>query len=160
RPDRRTAGEAVPGLHPGRFPDRAPLRRGGGRPCPLPPARAHDGRGRDRDERAGEKGGVSGGAAGGRGSIIQAPTPPDCCARAASGHAAAPPPSSVMKLRLVPWCMGSSPEPAVPAYHGQAAAEAPAGLGLSLNRSELSRSLISQGFSPKGDTNRRFRRTL
>src|SRR4029434_3531830 len=44
RADRRTAGEAVPGIHPGRFPDRAPVRRDGALPCPLAQARAHDGR--------------------------------------------------------------------------------------------------------------------
>src|SRR5881296_2121103 len=37
----------------GRFLDRAPLRGDGARPCPLAQARAHDGRRRDRDERAG-----------------------------------------------------------------------------------------------------------
>ena len=37
------------------------------------------------------------------------------CARAASGHAAAPP-SSVMNWRRLRSSMGSSPEPAVPAY--------------------------------------------
>jgi signal transduction histidine kinase len=44
-----TAGEAVPGIHPGRFPDRAPLWRNGARPCPLAQARAHDRRRRDGD---------------------------------------------------------------------------------------------------------------
>ena len=39
----------------------------------------------------------------------------DCCARAASGHAAAPP-MSVMNWRRLRSSMGSSPEPAVPAY--------------------------------------------
>src|SRR5262249_28518647 len=39
-----------------------------------------------------------------------------CCARAASGHAAAAPPSSVMNSRRLRSSMGSSPEPAVPAY--------------------------------------------
>jgi hypothetical protein len=50
RPDRRTAGEAVPGIHPGGFADRAPLRRDRTRPSPLAQARAHDGRRRHRDE--------------------------------------------------------------------------------------------------------------
>src|SRR6266508_5586449 len=36
--------EAIPGLHPGRFPDRAPLWWDGPRPCPVAQARAHDGR--------------------------------------------------------------------------------------------------------------------
>jgi len=40
------AGETVPRIHPGRFPDRAPLRRDGARPCPLAQtrgaARPHD----------------------------------------------------------------------------------------------------------------------
>src|SRR5438445_11873276 len=44
------AGETVPRIHPGRFPNRAPLRRDGARPCPLAQARAHDGRGRGRGE--------------------------------------------------------------------------------------------------------------
>ena len=42
------------------FPDRAPLRRDGARPCPLAQARAHDGRRRDRDERGGQRFGVHG----------------------------------------------------------------------------------------------------
>jgi GAF domain-containing protein len=44
RHDGGAAGEAVSGFHAGRFPDRAPLRRHGARPCHLPQARAHDGR--------------------------------------------------------------------------------------------------------------------
>src|SRR6266702_4878960 len=59
-PDCRTAGETVPGIHPGGFPDRAPLRRNGARPCPLAQARAHDGRRRHRHERAGQSLGVHG----------------------------------------------------------------------------------------------------
>jgi len=46
-------GETVSGFHPGRFPDRAPLWRHWARPGYLAEARAHDGRRRDRDERAG-----------------------------------------------------------------------------------------------------------
>ncbi len=42
------------------FAHRAPLRRDGARPCPLAQARAHDGRRRDRDERAGQGLGVHG----------------------------------------------------------------------------------------------------
>src|SRR5262245_66384874 len=41
---------------------------------------------------------------------------PGCCALATSGQAAAPPPSSVMNWRRLGSNMGSSPEPAVPAY--------------------------------------------
>jgi signal transduction histidine kinase len=52
-----------PGIHPGRFPDRAPLRRDGARPCPLAQARAYDGRRRDGGERAGQGLGVYGAAA-------------------------------------------------------------------------------------------------
>ena len=48
------AGETVPGIHPGRRHDRAALRRHRARPCPLAQARAHDGRRRDRGERAGQ----------------------------------------------------------------------------------------------------------
>jgi len=54
RHDCRTAGETVPGFHPGRFAHSAPLRRDGARPCHLAQARAHDGRRRDGDERAGQ----------------------------------------------------------------------------------------------------------
>jgi hypothetical protein len=43
------------------------------------------------------------------------PPHPPCCARAASGQAAAPP-SSVRNWRRFKSSMGSSPEPAVPAY--------------------------------------------
>ena len=60
RPDRRTAGETVSGFHPGRFAHCAPLRRNGARPCHLAQARAHDGRRRDRGERAGQGLGVYG----------------------------------------------------------------------------------------------------
>jgi adenylate cyclase len=52
--DHRIAGKIVPGIHPGRFLDRAPLRRDGARPCHLAQTRAHDGWRRDRDERAGQ----------------------------------------------------------------------------------------------------------
>ena len=58
RPHRRAAGEAVPGFHPGRLLDRAPVRRHRARPCPFAQARAHDGRRRDGDERAGQGFGV------------------------------------------------------------------------------------------------------
>ncbi len=63
------AGETVPGIHPGRFPDRAPLRRDRARPCPLAQARAHDGRRRDRDERAGQGFGVYRAPAGRRDTV-------------------------------------------------------------------------------------------
>ena len=51
RPHDRAAGEAVPGLHPGRLLDRAALRRNRAWPCALAQARAHDGRRRDGGER-------------------------------------------------------------------------------------------------------------
>jgi GAF domain-containing protein len=63
RPDRRTAGETIPGVHPSRFAHCAPLRWNGARPCPLAQARAHDGWRRDRGERAGQGVGVHGAAA-------------------------------------------------------------------------------------------------
>src|SRR5262249_24487543 len=66
RYDRRTAGETVSGLHPGRLPDRAPVRRHGARPCHHAQARAHDGRRRDGEERTGQRFGVYGAPAGGR----------------------------------------------------------------------------------------------
>ena len=69
RPDGRAAGEAVPGIHPGRFADRAPLRRNRARPCPLAQARAHDGRRRDGGERAGQGLGVHRAPAGECGSL-------------------------------------------------------------------------------------------
>src|SRR5262245_49848603 len=63
----------------------------------------------------------------------------DCCARAASGQAAAPP-SSVMNWRRPKSSMGSSPEPAVPAYRRLTMPrKRPQVLGLDLNRSESSR---------------------
>src|SRR5262249_42204872 len=52
RPDCRAAGETIPGLHPGRFSDCTPLWRGGARPFPIPPARAHRGRRCGGGERA------------------------------------------------------------------------------------------------------------
>src|SRR5262245_46025569 len=62
-----------------------------------------------------------------------------CCARADSGHAIAPP-SSVMKWRRLVSSMGSSPEPAVPAYgRVRVHRKRPAVLGIDLNRSESSR---------------------
>ena len=48
-----------------RFAHRAPLWRDRARPCPLAQARAHDGRRRDRGERAGQRFGVHGALAGG-----------------------------------------------------------------------------------------------
>jgi GAF domain-containing protein len=69
RPDRRTAGETVPGFHPGRFTHCAPVRRDGARPCPLAQARAHDGRRRDGDERTGQGLGLHGAPAGRRGHL-------------------------------------------------------------------------------------------
>src|SRR5262249_47253389 len=62
-----------------------------------------------------------------------------CCARAASGHVAAPP-SSVMKWRRLVSSMGSSPEPAVPAYRRlRMLRKRPQVLGLALNRSDTGR---------------------
>ena len=58
RHDAGAAGEAVRGVHPGRCHDRAALRRHRARPCHHPQARAHDGRRRDGDERAGQRLGV------------------------------------------------------------------------------------------------------
>ena len=69
------AGEAVRGIHPGRCHDRAALRRHRARPCHHPQARAHDGRRRDGDERAGQRLGVYGAPAG-RAAIAKRPT---CC---------------------------------------------------------------------------------
>src|SRR5262249_46849517 len=51
-------GQIVVGFYPGRFPHRTPLWRDGTRPCHLSQTRAHDGRRRDRDERAGQRFGV------------------------------------------------------------------------------------------------------
>src|SRR5262249_1030278 len=59
-----------------------------------------------------------------------------CCARAASGHAAAAP-SSVTNWRRLMSSMGSSPEPAVPAYRRlRMLRKRPQVLGVDLNRSE------------------------
>ena len=66
---RGPAGEAIPGIHPGRFPDRAPLRRDGARPCPLAQARTHDGWRRYGDERARQGFGLYGALAGRRGHL-------------------------------------------------------------------------------------------
>ena len=55
---RRAAGEAVPGIHPGRLLDRAALRRNRAWPCALAQARAHDGRRRDGGKRTGQGLGV------------------------------------------------------------------------------------------------------
>src|SRR5262245_43282103 len=67
---------------------------------------------------------------------------PDCCARAASGHAAAPP-SNVMNWRRLRSSMGSSPEPAVPAYRRlRMPRKHPQVLGVDLNRSESRRSRL------------------
>src|SRR5215472_8574335 len=52
RHDGGAAGETVSGFHAGRFLDLSPLRRHWPRPCYLPQARAHAGRGRDGGERA------------------------------------------------------------------------------------------------------------
>src|SRR5215813_6053228 len=63
-----------------------------------------------------------------------------CCARAARGHAAAAPPSSVMNWRRLMSSMGSSPEPAVPAYRRlRMPRKRPQVLGVDLNCSESRR---------------------
>jgi hypothetical protein len=68
-----------------------------------------------------------------------------CCALAASGHAAAAPPSSVMNWRRLRSGMGSSPEPAVPAYRRlRMARKRPQVLGVDLNRSESSQAGVSR----------------
>src|SRR6516225_6024629 len=60
-----------------------------------------------------------------------------CCARAPSGQAAAVPLRSVMNWRRLMSSMGSSPEPAVPAYRRlRMPWKHPQVLGLDLNRSE------------------------
>jgi exodeoxyribonuclease V alpha subunit len=64
RHDGGAAGEAVPGFHPGRFADRAALRRHRARPCALAQARPHDGRRRDGDERSGQGLGIHASPAG------------------------------------------------------------------------------------------------
>ena len=69
RHDAGAAGEAVRGIHPGRRHDRAALRRHRARPRHHPQARAHDGRRRDRDERAGQGLGLYGAPAGRRGYL-------------------------------------------------------------------------------------------
>src|SRR4029453_17187561 len=62
-----------------------------------------------------------------------------CCAHAASGHAAAPP-SSAMNSRRLRSSMGSSPEPAVPAYRRLTMPRKhPHVLGVDLNCSESRR---------------------
>ena len=63
------AGEAVRGVHPGRCHDRAALRRHRARPCHHAQARAHDGRRRDGDERAGQRLGLYRAPAGRRAHI-------------------------------------------------------------------------------------------
>src|SRR5262249_21925458 len=83
-----------------------------------------------------------------------------CCARATSGHAAAAPPSSVMNWRRLSSSMGSSPEPAVPAYRRlRMSRKHPHVLGGDLNCSESARAgdlaadhgahirMIADGFS-------------
>src|SRR5262245_40329068 len=67
-----------------------------------------------------------------------------CCARATSGQAAAAPPSSVMNWRRFTSSMGSSPEPAVPAYRRlRMYRKRPLVLEADLNRSESVRGVLS-----------------
>ena len=82
-----------------------------------------------------------------------------CCARAASGHAAAL--SSMRNWRRFTSSMGSSPEPAVPAYSRlRMSQKRPQVLGLALNRSESSHFLFSLRFLPKSVPTRHLRDTL
>src|SRR6266508_5145618 len=69
RRNKKQPGETVPGIHPGRFPDRAALRRHRAGPCHHAQARAHDGRRRDGGERAGQGFGLYGALAGRRGHL-------------------------------------------------------------------------------------------
>jgi hypothetical protein len=70
------------------------------------------------------------------GSAPEWPLADSCCTRATSGHAAAPP-SSVMNWRRLRSSMGSSPEPAVPAYsRRRMPRKHPQVLGIDLNRSD------------------------
>src|SRR6516162_1360796 len=55
RHDPGSTGEAVPRVRPGRYHNRAEVRRHWARPCHHPQASAHDGGRRDRDERAGQR---------------------------------------------------------------------------------------------------------
>ena len=64
RHDAGAAGQAVRGIHPGRFVHRAPLRRHRARARHHPQARAHDGRRRDGDQRARQGLDLHGAAAG------------------------------------------------------------------------------------------------
>src|SRR5262245_56239886 len=60
------------------------------------------------------------------------------CPRAASGHAAAAPPMSVMNWRHLRSSMGSSPEPAVPAYRRlRMLRKRPQVLGIDINRQKI-----------------------
>src|SRR5262249_30003493 len=56
--DGGAASETVSGFHPGRLLDRTPLWRHWAGACYFPQAGTHDGRRRDRDERAGQGFGV------------------------------------------------------------------------------------------------------
>jgi hypothetical protein len=73
------------------------------------------------------------------------------CARAASGHAAAAPPSSVMNWRRLRSSMGSSPEPAVPAYSRlRMPRKHPQVLGVDLNCSEsrIAETMLLSRYAP------------
>ena len=72
RHDCRAASEAVRRIHPGRCFDRTGVRGNRPRACHLAQACAHDGRRRDRDERAGKGLGVHGALAGRRDTMIEA----------------------------------------------------------------------------------------
>jgi hypothetical protein len=68
-------------------------------------------------------------------------------ARAASGHATAMPSSSVRNWRRLRSSMGSSPEPAVPAYSRlRMYRKRPQVLGVDLNRSKSSRQRACHAF--------------
>jgi HAMP domain-containing protein len=72
RHDSRAAGQTIPGVHPGRFPDLAALWRDRTRSCALAQARADDGWRRDRSERAGQRFGIHAATAGWCSSMTRA----------------------------------------------------------------------------------------
>jgi hypothetical protein len=78
---------------------------------------------------------------GGSGKVPSTPTRTffsGCCAPAASGHAPTAPPSSMMNWRRLRSSMGSSPEPAVPAYRRLSMPwKQPQVLGIDLKCSEI-----------------------
>ena len=77
-------GEAVRGIHSGRFVDRAAFRGHGTRPCHLPQARAHDGWRRDGGKRSGQGIGIYGAPTGRTGHAL---TPIVCAEQWIRGRA-------------------------------------------------------------------------